>query len=176
MKKEVKKEKCTSCNKGVVTYIEFSDKDSSNTDGTPVILGSCDYCGYCNEIFVDNNEEEIEKVSEVKHKDGRLFIFIHATEDMQNYFLKEAIENDCFAQAVNFMVRQGAVNIFQNKMYFQGKEINCQEKKTLFNGVRPYISISNANPDKIGDYYSWTYLESALETGWKRQFSGHDDF
>ena len=128
------------------------------------------------EEYYSDNEETEQEVSDMKDKNNRLFVYVHATEEMQNDFLKEAMENGCFAQSVNFMVRQGAVNIFRKKVYNQGKEIDVEERNKLWNGIRPYMSISNGNPDKIGNYYNWTYLECAIETGWKSQFSGHDHF
>ena len=108
----------------------------------------------------------------MKDKDDRLFVYVHSEEKEQNSFLKEATENNCFAQPIKFMVRQGTKNIFTKKVYFQGKEINKEEQKTLWNGLRPHMTISNANPDKIGNYCNWTYLESIIQTGWQQQFSG----
>jgi len=111
------------------------------------------------------------KPSEVKDKDNRLFVFIHGNDQDQQNFLVKAIDNKCFAQPINFMILQAGMDLFKNKIYFQGKEIiDKKEKENLWNGTRPYLTISNANPDHIGNYYNWSYLESIIETGWKKQF------
>ena len=122
------------------------------------------------EAWENNPTEEI---TEMRDKDNKLFVFVHANDQEQQKFLTEALENNCFAQPVNFMVLQAGKDIYTNKVYHQDKEITEPEEiKRLWNGTRPYFSISNANPDHIGNYCNWTYLESIIETGWKRQFSG----
>lgn len=109
--------------------------------------------------------------TEIRDKDNRLFIFVHGNNDEQQNFIIEATDNNCFAQPVNFMTLQAGKDIYTNKIYHKDKEIiELEEVKRLWNGVRPYFTISNANPDRIAGYCNWTYLESAIETGWKRQF------
>jgi len=111
-----------------------------------------------------------EEITEMKDKDNRLFIFVHGNSQEQQNFITEAINSNCFAQPVNFMVLQAGKDHYTNKVYHQGKEIiDIEEMKRL--SVRPYLTISNANPDRISEYCNWTYLESIIETGWKRQFS-----
>jgi len=119
-----------------------------------------------------NNKEEDSNMNEVKDKDNRLFIYIHGNSAEQQKFIIEAQENNCFAQPIDFAVLQAGKDHITNKVYHQGKEITEPEEiKRLWNGTRPYLTISNANPDHIGNYCNWTYLESIIETGWKRQFS-----
>lgn len=101
-------------------------------------------------------------------KNNRLFVYLHGNEEDQQEFLSKAKENDCFAQPINFMIRQAALDVFTRKTYYEGKEIKY-DKNFFWNGTRPYMTISNANPDKIGSYYNWTYLENIIETGWKKQ-------
>ena len=121
------------------------------------------------EAWENNPTEEI---TEMRDKDNKLFVFVHANDQEQQKFLTEALENNCFAQPVNFMVLQAGKDIYSNKIYHRGEEVtDLEEMKRLWNGVRPYLSISNANPDRISEYCNWTYLESIIETGWKRQFS-----
>jgi len=124
----------------------------------------------------DNAQKEqtaVNEVQEVKDKDNRLFVFVHWNNQHQQEFIIEAQTNNCFAQPVKFQMLQAEKDHITNKIYHQGKEItDIEEMKRLWNGVRPYLSISNANPDCIGNYSNWTYLESIIETGWKRQFAG----
>jgi len=118
------------------------------------------------------NSKEGNKLEQVKDKDNRLFVYVHWNNQHQQDFLAEAKENNCFAQPIDFTVLQAGRDHITNKVYHQGKEItDLEEMKRLWNGTRPYFSISNANPDYIGNYCNWTYLNSIIETGWKRQFS-----
>ena len=145
-------------------------------------INTSDECPNCGELVnVDedeiweeawrNNKEDC-NMQEVKDKDNKLFIFVHTNKVDQQNFITEAINSNCFAQPVNFMILQAGKDIYSKKIYHQDKEItDLEEMKHLWNGVRPYLSISNANPDYIGNYSNWTYLESIIETGWKRQFS-----
>jgi len=119
----------------------------------------------------ENSENK--QITEVKDKDNRLFVFVHTNKVDQQNFITEAQNNNCFAKPVNFMVLQAGKDIYSKKIYHQDEEItDLNEMKRLWNGIRPYLSISNANPDCIGNYSNWTYLESIIETGWKRQFPG----
>ena len=111
------------------------------------------------------------KTQEVKDKDNRLFIFVHGNNEEQQNFLTKAMDSDCFAQPVNFMILQAGKDIYTNKIYHKDKEVvKLEEYERLWNGVRPYLTISNINPDRISGYCNWTYLESIIETGWKSQF------
>jgi len=117
------------------------------------------------------NDNPTEEITEMRDKDNKLFVFVHANNQEQQKFLTEALENNCFAQPVNFMILQAGKDIYSNKIYHRGEEVtDLEEMKSLWNGVRPYLTISNANPDCIGNYSNWTYLESIIETGWKKQF------
>lgn len=103
--------------------------------------------------------------------DNKLFVYAHANSQDQQNFINEAENNNYFVQPVNFMVLQAGKDIYTNKIYHQDKEItSIDDLRGLWNGVRPYLSISNANPDDIGNYSNWTFLESIIETGWKGQF------
>ena len=146
-------------------------------------ISTSDNCPNCGELVnVDeddvwdeawsNNEEEI-NMNEVKDKDNRLFVYVHGNSAEQQKFIIEALENNCFAQSIDFMVLQAGKDHYTNKIYHQGKEVTeLEDIEGLWNGVRPYLSISNANPDYIGDYCNWTFLESIIEFGWKKQFVG----
>lgn len=101
----------------------------------------------------------------MKHKDNRLFVYMHGDAEEQQDFIKQCQENDCFAQEINFMVRQKPLSYYPRS---QNQE--PLDKKQFFNGERPYFTVSRANPDLADHYMNWTWLESALETGWQGQF------
>jgi len=98
-------------------------------------------------------------------KTDRLFVFVHGDENEQSEFIKECGEHGCYAHPIKFMVRQRPLSF-----YPRSKDNMPLDTKIFINGERPYMSISNANPDKIGSYCNWTYLESAIQHGWKRFF------
>jgi len=125
------------------------------------------------EAWENRGVDLTEEITEMKDKDSKLFIFVHANSQEQQKFLTEALGNNCFAQPVNFMVLQAGKDHYTNKIYHRGEEVTTDEEmKRLWNNVRPYLTISNANPDRISEYCNWTYLESIIETGWERQFPG----
>lgn len=102
---------------------------------------------------------------------NRMYLFVHGDEKDQTAFIKDATEKGCFVQPVRFMVRQGHLNLMTNRAYLPNGEEIAQDDERLINGVRPYMTISTANPDEILHYYNWTSLEAALECGWKGQFT-----
>lgn len=102
----------------------------------------------------------------MRDQNSRLFVFMHGDEEEQKSFIKLCQENDCFAQAIPFMVRQRPKSI-----YPRSKNNEPLDTQIYFNGERPYLTVSNANPYNVGEYCNWTYLESAIERGWQSQFS-----
>jgi hypothetical protein len=108
------------------------------------------------------------KIEQIKDENGRLFVFLHMNKEDQNEFINEAITAGCFAQSIPFMVRQAGEDLISKKLYHNDKEITDIEG--MLNGVRPYLTISNVSPDSGLSYYNWTFLESIIESGWKRQF------
>jgi hypothetical protein len=106
-----------------------------------------------------------------KDEENRLFVYVHVNSQDQQNFIIEAENNNYFVQPINFMGLQAGKDIYTNKIYLQDKEItSIKDVKSLWNGIRPYLSISSANPDNIGNYFNWTFLESIIETGWREQF------
>ncbi|MNV88442.1 hypothetical protein D3C71_1826530 [compost metagenome] len=92
---------------------------------------------------------------------------MHGDAEEQQEFLDECKEKGLFAHKVKFMVRQKPYS-----MYPRSQDGEVVDKKKYWNGTRPYFSVSTANPDHIGGYCNWTYLESALQKGWMTQFGG----
>lgn len=109
-------------------------------------------------------------MEQVKDKDGRLFVYLHANKTEQNNFIQEAVANDCFAHPIPFMIRQAERDIITKKLYHKGKEVTDTDTDWFFNGARPCLTVSNANPDAGLPYCNWTYLESIIESGWRKQF------
>lgn len=97
------------------------------------------------------------------NQNERLFIFAHVDEEQQLDFLKECSEKDWFAEPLRFMP-------FQLPEKFD-EPVSEDEAKKYRNGTRPYFSISKANPDDIGNYFNWSYLETVVQKGWKQWLS-----
>lgn len=101
----------------------------------------------------------------MKDLNNRLFVFMHGDGEEQQQFIKQCHENECFAQEIQFMVGQKPITFYRRSI-----DNESLEKTININGERPYLTVSNANPDQVGKYFNWTYLESIIESGWERQF------
>ena len=112
------------------------------------------------------------KLEMIKEDIQPIYLYIHADEIEQKNFILEARGTGNFANPVRFRMNEGALllGLINHKFGHENNKINLANR--IVDRYRAYITISTANPDKIGNYFNWCDLEDSLseESGWFSKF------